>query len=174
MRARGGAVRNAAVTPWPMQFFLVLNGQSAGPFEETQVRALLAAGEATPGTLACPVGGTEWRPLGDVLGSSGPAMPLAPYPGPFPAAAPTNGLAIASLVLGCAGLACCGVTSLPAVICGHIALGQLNRAGGAQAGRGLAIAGLVLGYLMVAGAALYLLFFIGIGILGATGGAGRH
>lgn len=158
-----------------MQFFLVLNGQSAGPFEETQVRAMLAAGQAAPETLACPVGGTEWRPLGSVLGGGVPAMPLVPYPGSFPAAvAPTNGLAIASLVLGCAGLACCGVTSLPAVICGHLALGQLNRVGGGQTGRGLAIAGLVLGYLMILGAALYFLFIIGLGIIGAAGGAGRH
>ena len=130
-----------------MQFFLVLNGQSAGPFEESQVRAMLAAGEVTSETLACPVGGTEWRPLGGLLADGGaPARPLAPYPGTFPvAAAPTNGLAITSLVLGCAGLACCGVTSLPAVICGHIALGQLNRTVGAQTGRGLAVAGLARG-----------------------------
>lgn len=160
-----------------MQLFLVLNGQSAGPFEEAQVRAMLAGGQAAPETLACPVGGTEWQPLGGVLGGGAPAaMPLAPYQGSFPTAvapAPTNGLAIASLVLGCAALGCCGVTSLPAVICGHLALGQLSRAGGAQTGRGLAIAGLVLGYLMMAGVALYFLFIIGLGLLGAAGGAGR-
>ena len=37
----------------------------------------------------------------------------------------TSGLAIASLVLGVCGLCLAWLTSLPAIICGHIALGQI-------------------------------------------------
>jgi len=70
----------------------------------------------------------------------------APYPqpvAPAPFRPPTNGLAIATLVLGILGFA------LLPVILGHVALGQIRRRG--EAGTGLAIAGLVLGYLALAG-----------------------
>lgn len=61
------------------------------------------------------------------------------------AAAPsTNGLAIASLILGLCGL------GVPAVVCGHIALSQIRRSGGVQEGRGIAIGGLVAGYIAIA------------------------
>ncbi|WP_439565241.1 DUF4190 domain-containing protein [Microcella sp.] len=74
--------------------------------------------------------------------------PPAPQPAPTPyASAPTgpktNTLAIVSLVLAF-------FISLGAVITGHIALSQIKKTG--ENGRGLAIAGLVLGYLgLVAG-----------------------
>jgi uncharacterized protein DUF4190/uncharacterized protein DUF1707 len=58
---------------------------------------------------------------------------------------PTNGLAIASLVVGIVWMWWIG--SLLAVVFGHLALGQIARAEGGQSGRGMAIAGLVLGYL---------------------------
>jgi protein-disulfide isomerase len=77
----------------------------------------------TPGTTAY-VNPAGQMPVKDTLGG-----PVAP---------PTNTLAIVSLVTGF----CC---SIAAVITGHLALGQIRRTH--QAGRGLAIAGLVLGYL---------------------------
>lgn len=68
----------------------------------------------------------------------GSANPYAPAP-----QQKTNTLAIVSLVLAF-------VVSLGAVICGHIALNQIKKTG--EQGRGLAIAGLVLGYIgLVAG-----------------------
>jgi hypothetical protein len=39
-----------------------------------------------------------------------------------------------------------GRLRVAAVVCGHIALGQIRESGGRQSGRGLAIAGLALGY----------------------------
>ncbi|MCX6397168.1 MAG: DUF4190 domain-containing protein [Propionibacteriales bacterium] len=62
------------------------------------------------------------------------------------ASATTNGLAITSLILGVVGFVC-GLTSIPAVILGHIAMGQIKRQN--QGGHGLAIAGLVMGYLVI-------------------------
>lgn len=47
-----------------------------------------------------------------------------------------TGMALASLILGILSLCTCGITSLPAMICGFIALGK-------PAGKGLAIGGLV-------------------------------
>ena len=53
-----------------------------------------------------------------------------------------------SLVLGVFTLPCFYLlTAIPAVICGHMAMSRIKRAGGALCGNGLAIAGLVAGYL---------------------------
>jgi hypothetical protein len=59
----------------------------------------------------------------------------------------TNGLAVASLVLGLVWLG--GLGSLLAVIFGHVALSQIKQ-NPMQSGKGLAIAGLVLGYVALA------------------------
>jgi hypothetical protein len=81
------------------------------------------------------------------------APPYPPYPAPVYQS--TNGLAVASLVAGFLWLGWLG--SILAVIFGHIALGQINRSGGREGGSGLAIAGLVLGYMGVATLLLVLL-----------------
>ena len=58
----------------------------------------------------------------------------------------TCGLAVASLVLGIASIACLGIfAGLPAVICGIIALSKINNSKGSLTGKGLAIAGLATG-----------------------------
>ena len=82
-----------------------------------------------------------------------PPAVVPPSPVPvrptFVAPAPsTNGFAIAALVCGVAWFMWLG--SFLAVIFGHVALRQIKAGGGAQRGRGLAIAGLGLGYLGLA------------------------
>lgn len=67
--------------------------------------------------------------------------PGAPYGAAAYPAATTNGLAIASFVCSLLGLGLVGV------VLGHIALGRIARTG--EGGRGLAIAGLVIGYLSI-------------------------
>ena len=69
-----------------------------------------------------------------------------------------NGFAIASMVLGIVWIYWIG--SILAVVFGHISLGQINSPGNTQTGRGMAIAGLVLGYIGVA----FLCLFIVVGI----------
>lgn len=67
-----------------------------------------------------------------------PAAPPAPTPyASAPTGPKTNTLAIVSLVLAF-------FISLGAIICGHIALSQIKKTG--ENGRGLAMAGLILGY----------------------------
>jgi peptidyl-prolyl cis-trans isomerase B (cyclophilin B) len=90
-----------------------------------------------------------------------PPPAAAPY-----AAAPTgpktNTLAIVSLVLAF-------FISLGAVICGHIALSQIKKTG--ENGRGLAIAGLVLGYLgLVAGLIGTIIWISFFAIAASSGG----
>ena len=68
-------------------------------------------------------------------------------------ARPTSGLAVAALVCGIAGVVLFWallpmLASIAAVITGHMALGQIRRTPG-LGGRGMAIAGLVMGYLMI-------------------------
>ena len=74
---------------------------------------------------------------------------------PGPSLPVTNGLAIASMICGILSLVffcfCGGLfLGIPAVICGHLSLNQLNAPGNSQQGRGMAIAGLICGYLGIA------------------------
>jgi Domain of unknown function (DUF1707)/Domain of unknown function (DUF4190) len=75
--------------------------------------------------------------------------PPVPAPTPRPVfirpAPTTNALAICSLIS--AALWMGGFGSILAVLLGHAALRQISRAEGRQGGRGLALAGLTLGYL---------------------------
>ncbi len=68
---------------------------------------------------------------------------MSPMP-PVPATK-TSGAAIASMVLGILSLFCSILTAIPALICGAVALVNINKSGGRLAGQGQAIAGLVLG-----------------------------
>ena len=61
--------------------------------------------------------------------------------------AKTCGLAVWSLVLGILSLVCCAFfTGIPAVVCGHVAQSRIKQSGGTLQGDGLAIGGLVTGY----------------------------
>ena len=73
--------------------------------------------------------------------------PGGPPQGGVGRVAETNGLAIASLVLGIVWLM--GLGSILALIFGYVAKSQIDRSGGWQTGRGLAIAGIVLGWVGV-------------------------
>jgi uncharacterized membrane protein len=59
-----------------------------------------------------------------------------------------NQLAVASLACGVAQPFTLGLTTIPAIVLGHVARGQIRRAG--QDGAGLALAGLLLGWAAVA------------------------
>jgi Domain of unknown function (DUF4190)/Domain of unknown function (DUF1707) len=65
-----------------------------------------------------------------------------------------NGLAILSLVASFVW----GLGSLAAVIMGHAALRQIERSGGAQTGRPVAVAGLAIGYVGLLTLAVAILF----------------
>jgi hypothetical protein len=68
----------------------------------------------------------------------------------------TNGMAIASLVLGILWLWWLG--SILALIFGYRGKSQIDRSGGQQSGRGMAIAGIVLGWIGVG----TLVLFVGL------------
>ena len=87
-----------------------------------------------------------------------PQPPPAAYAAPEPVSSGTNGFAIASLVLGILWISWIG--SILALVFGYIAKSQINRSGGAQGGRGLAIAGIVLGWIGIATLILYIVFVV--------------
>jgi hypothetical protein len=78
----------------------------------------------------------------------------APYPPYGQPSRGTNGFAIASLVCS---IVACGVGSVLGIVFGHVARGQIRRTG--EGGNGLAIAGLVVGYLGIVAAAAMILVF---------------
>lgn len=79
--------------------------------------------------------------------ASQPAPP-AFHPQSGPGSIRTNGMAIASLVLGLIWV--CSIGSILALVFGYLARKQIDAAGGREAGRGLATAGIVLGWIGVA------------------------
>jgi Domain of unknown function (DUF4190) len=92
---------------------------------------------------------------GPTFGPTGYAGPPPGYPGPFgyadgygaPQPVGTNPLAIGALVCAVVGLFC-GIGSIIGIVLGFIALNQIKSTG--QAGRGLAIGAIVLGFAAVA------------------------
>lgn len=133
-----------------MQIFIQHHGQQTGPFPVEQVRAGLANGTYLPTDLAWHEGASGWLPLSAILGIGSQAPPVLPgNSGVNPSVVKTSGLAISSLVLGVLSFITVGLTAIPAVICGHLALSGIKRSAGTRTGGGLAIAGLITGYLGV-------------------------
>ncbi|WP_395640599.1 DUF4190 domain-containing protein [Pseudolysinimonas sp.] len=101
-----------------------------------------SADGVTPPAVPTPDGATP--PAAPQAAPVYPAYGQPAAPGGY-YAPPTNTLAIIALVLAF-------VISIGGIICGHIALNQIKRTG--EGGRGLALAGLIIGYV-----------FTGIGLL---------
>jgi len=83
---------------------------------------------------------------------AGSYQPVGPVP-------PTNGLAIGSMVCGFAGIVTFGFAAIPAVILGHIARSQIRQTG--EPGDGMAVTGLVLGYMGILGLLFMVLIIAG-------------
>lgn len=92
--------------------------------------------------------------------------PQAPYPPAYPTVyavrPPTNPLAVVSLIGGILGLVVAWipwaglVLGAIGVVFGHIALSQIGRSVTPQSGKGLAISGLITGYVAVAANILWI------------------
>jgi hypothetical protein len=136
---------------------------------DTDILEDTTSAATTPAT-GNPTGPTT--PIGGFGASGTPAYtptaaPLSPAPAaggapqyyaPLPK---TNTLGIITLVLGILGF---GVVP---VITGHIALNQIKKTG--EDGRGITLAGLILGYVTVAGWLAVVLFWIGAAGLAVFG-----
>jgi len=92
-----------------------------------------------------------------------PGAPMAPQVVRYARPARTNGLAVASLACGIGQLFFWFLAAIPAVVLGHMARRQIRETG--EAGDGMAVAGLVLGYI---GIVLTVLFVAGAVVLVAV------
>jgi Domain of unknown function (DUF4190)/Domain of unknown function (DUF1707) len=95
---------------------------------------------------------TTFADLDAVVADLPGGRPVAPAPPALPLALRTNGLAIASLVCGVAQMMLWPLATIPAVVLGHMARSQIRRSG--EQGSGLALAGLILGWIGVGFAVL--------------------
>jgi hypothetical protein len=87
-----------------------------------------------------------------------PAAPPQVYQqAPFGAQRPTNGMAIAALICGVCQIFFWFLTGIPAIVLGHMARRQIRQTG--EAGDGMALAGMILGYI---GLVLTILLAVGI------------
>lgn len=139
-----------------MQYHVAKNGEKSGPFDREEVYRRLVSGELSGSDLGWCEGMTEWEPLSKLMPPPVPAASGAAVFGPVtqPAGIPagpskTSGMAVGSLICGILGLLL-WLPCIPAVILGHLGLSAIKKSAGALKGRGMAVAGLVMGYVMIA------------------------
>jgi Domain of unknown function (DUF4190)/GYF domain 2 len=129
------------------QWFYSVDNQQAGPVTDAELHGLVATGRVLPATLVWRDGMPKWMEFSQLSTVGTASLPPSSYHGgmSYPT---TSGYAIASLIFGIIGLiSCLFFLGLPAVILGHIAMHQIDHAPRNVSGRGMAITGLICGYL---------------------------
>lgn len=127
-----------------MKIYIQRDGTELGPYSSDDVRTLLNDGLVLPSDLARIDGTGQWTVLESIPGiTTVNSSPSQPPPVTFPR---TSKLAVWSLVLGLLGIVTLGILSIPSIFCGHLAHARIRKSAGTLTGRGLAIAGFVLGY----------------------------
>jgi hypothetical protein len=155
------------------------------------MKQFVMSGQIAQSELICPEGGSEWVSASTLLAGSSPRLtagapatnlrvaggralasaqeqvPVAYHQNPtMPRPAASCGLATASLTCGLSSLLLGPLTGIPAIITGHMAVAKIKKSGGVLQGHGMAIAGLVLGYILSA------LFLVIVALAGAGFAAG--
>jgi hypothetical protein len=153
----------------PMQWYYSKTNTQLGPVSDQELRQKLATGEVFSTDMVWREGMIDWQAVALIdelrlvpptpstglppLATAAEASPYAPpaVPSGLPGYVPTSGLAVVSLVCGILALiTCMFLAGIPAVICGHLALTQMANPSIRMSGRGMAIAGLIMGYLAIA------------------------
>jgi|694.fasta_scaffold90399_4 hypothetical protein len=165
--------------PLSMQIHVGRNNQQLGTFTAPQILDGLASGQFLPTDLAWHEGLGDWQPLSRLEAlSATPEVPVISAPPPVPqpifkAQGPVTPVRVSSassslpgwsLGLGIASFLCGLFAGLPAVICGHKALGKIKRGESSEGGRGMAIAGLIMGYLSIAMTVLVIPVMIAVAV----------
>ncbi len=129
------------------QWFYGESGHQQGPVDDAGFAKLVAEGGIDATTLVWRQGMPGWLPYAQASAAGwmmAQAQPLTP--GMMPPR--TSSLAIVSLVLGVVGFVTCILPlGIGAVICGHLALNEIAKSQVPMMGRGMAISGLICGYL---------------------------
>ena len=176
-----------------MQIHVARDGKELGVYSLEEINRQLAAGTLRLTDQAWYEGAAGWAPLSTVPGvtaapaSATPASaatPVAPTTAVIPTAAvvsqrKSEPLAVISLIASVLGLCgfCCGfflMSAIAGIVCGHSALSRI-KANPELEGHGLAMAGLVIGYIAVAGWLIWILLFGGLAVLqGITESMTKH
>jgi hypothetical protein len=130
------------------------DGKQYGPISLGQMQQWIKEGRINAKSRVQAAGSADWKTAADFpefgFGTAGGAPGPGPMVPPLPAGQPAaqqSGLAITSLVLGILSLVCFGfLAGIPAIICGHIARARARRFPVVYGGAGLALAGLIMGY----------------------------
>jgi hypothetical protein len=155
-------------------WFIAQGDKPIGPLDGATLHRMTSAGELGPESLVWRDGMPNWLPLWQVPElqfAAGAAAWSSQHAGRSARAVSADGanpqifhpmprtsvLAVASLMLGLIWV--CGVGSLLATIFGAVSLSQIIRSNGSKSGKGLAVAGLILGVLGLAATALLILAF---------------
>ncbi|GAB2722184.1 DUF1707 and DUF4190 domain-containing protein [Streptomyces bullii] len=119
-----------------------------GEFDKRVARAYAAR---TVGELALLVADLPQGPVPQPVAALQVPRTFLPVPRPQ-----TNGKAVGAAVCGLLCVPTFGLTGIPAIVLGHAARSEISRTG--EGGDGLAMTGLVLGWMYTAGWALVLVF----------------
>ncbi len=133
------------------EWYCSSEGAQQGPFTFSQLRKFVSEGRVLAADLVwCPQFGEQWveaQTVPELFQPTEPSFKLLATN----AAAKIPPMALASFILGLLGTSLLlGVGSLLAVIFGHIALSEFNRPQSSKNGKWMAIAGLSLGYAIIA------------------------
>lgn len=169
-------------------WYYELNGAQQGPEETAQIQQRLSNGELSSETLVWREGMTDWVALSQVVelkqgsvaspSASAQAGQASPYVAPPQMQGPPgmgmmpqqNGMALTSMILGICSVVFtlgCGlgfVLAIPAVILGHLARKQIREGTNMQTGEGMALTGLILGYIIL-GLSLLMICFVGFALV---------
>ncbi len=165
-------------------FYVQDDGASKAEVDEAQFSLRVAQGLIKRETLVWREGQADWMPSAqarpDLFSAlpTAPPAPMSPQPGYYQPAPgmpppmvmvitpPTDQMALISMISGIVSLvsllACPGVgffIGLPAVICGHMSKKKIAQSQGQLSGDGMALTGLITGYLGIAISALIVLVF---------------
>ncbi|MFI6301822.1 DUF4190 domain-containing protein [Amycolatopsis thailandensis] len=147
------SVPEPASVPVPEETY----GQAIDPLTAEPVPPSFAAPDASAPPVYTPA------PMPVAYPSQPYVQPYNPYAATAAPRSQDNGMAIAGLVCSLVGICSC-VTVIVGLILGHIGLAKANR--GEAGGRGMALAAVVIGYIVLA---LYVGFFGTLIILGVNG-----
>jgi hypothetical protein len=157
------------------EWFYGKDNAQHGPVSDLEIRNLVTSAQIDMNTIVWREGMTEWLPMkdisefqpaaGNVMDTASPYASPQTYAGqaPYVGTIPTDGMSIAALVLGILAVMSCwvgGIFGIPAVICGHMSLKKIKYSTVPIQGRGMAIAGLITGYIGIAMSLFFGVFFI--------------
>lgn len=158
------------------EWFYDKDGMRTGPVSEEQLRGLILSGELSELTPVCRERagfgqaantminlGQGGQAVQNPYGAPQPQMQQMAYP---PVAPPADGLAIASMVCGIIAVITCyfgAILGTIAVVLGHVSISKIKKSGNTVGGKGMAIAGLVCGYVGIAMTLVFAIFLFTAG-----------